>query len=844
MKRLTGKKVFFSVLIVATVAHLIFLTTEYIRCSEVEHVETKQHDNVTFPSVTLCSNVPIRRNVSVYWMMEDFGAYLVDDYDGLSIGNFEMEDLGNVKLPQNIRNGTSDYFLDIENITKKNEMEVLSQFAKYNSSDRLKYAEFPDIKMKIFIITATFQEDFTTLYWSHHIFNNLYYGNCLTINFDKMLKKKDKKVNSVGFEIKIERFRNGYNKDTNTVAERDDPSESNVMVIHEPYTQPIFDMRNVIKLIPYTDMSAAITKSEYIHEQNCVPREEINHEMEPTDMFYTEQQYVYSYEDCVSSCLQNLTMKYCQCQLPQFYADSQLPVCRSALQVNTIIEIKVNAFNMLIQSNFICRGLVTHTKVTLSQPTHVTTVVRLDPECKFEIVLSQVGGILGVYVGLSILTVVEFIYNWIAKVANKNKKKVSELSSCKNEGFFIGRSSISAVAITTESRNRLKKLFWILMLTSALYKTFEQGYLLLDNFLKYPVIETTNKISEIEFPAVTICSNVIFSQTTSDELKEKYFPEYIINGHTAIFFEEFFGYVAKQSFEERLSLGPKADFYIRKCYYWNNKRKYHCRQDIEFTMGKLGNCATINSGLLNGVNNPPINSSELFLELQYVDSQVRTLVDKIGLSVFIHPKGTSPNMECDQLASVVTPNSVFTLTFSTVVHNHLPFPYPSQCISELSPEYQWVNIFHDHHRQYKYTLETCLTSEMFNQTMTNPCMLHAFVLNMQGRLYTGNYFYKIFANSTKECNKNFTFPSFHCPSPCHEIKYIVEELRKVEVYKNSSYYFANLASLNDTNQTLYKGYLPSVLLIRPLKIETTVIEEVAAIAVKLLLFNLNINSFY
>ncbi|GAB6027982.1 Paired box protein Pax-5 [Chamberlinius hualienensis] len=859
-----------AVLIIATIAHLLFLTTEYIRCSEVEHVKIEQQDSKKFPSITLCSNVPIKRKVDRKWEMADLDFF----YNNFPVIALMFK--ANIKLPENIATGDDDEYLDIEEITKKNELEILSRLAKYNSSDRLRYAAFPDIMMNLFYNSESKQSGFDVADWSHHVFNNLYYGNCVTFNFAKMLsKKKLVNVNSVGFDAKIELFRNGYNSYTNSSAENDEPSEANVMVIHEPYTQPIFDSRNVIKIRPYMDVSVIITMNDFNHDINCQPRNDVKPEMQSTDMFYTEEQYIYSYETCVASCLQKLTMKYCQCQLPQFYADSQLPACRICRKIpehelqqqcDCKVPCKYSKFNYILaekssfknnkyyenlslENSFLSikghilaldfrdrwLGPSTDTMVTLTKASQVVAVVHLTPECMFEIVLSQVGGILGVYVGLSILTMVESIGNWMEKCFNKNRKNESKLSPLKNNRVknekFIERSSISAVILASASTSRLKRIIWISLLTIALYKAYEQGNQLLKKFIQYPIAETSEKISQIEFPAVTICSNVVFSQTASKEAKQKLDDRFTNRLDNYMDLSGVFSYIFSQPFEERQSLGPKAESYIKSCYYWINQRKYHCRSDIEFTMGKLGNCATINAGLLNDIDKHPLNSTELFLELEYIGSHSRALVDKIGLSVFIHPRGTSPNMEPKKMACVVTPNAKFTLTFSATEKRHLPSPYSSQCISELSPEYQWANIFHDHHRQYKHTLEGCLASDRFNQTMLNPCEMYDFDPDLQGRIFIDDYDNTII-DSNRLCLFNVTFPSFPCAIPCNEMKYVVEEFRKTPFYQskyesNVAHHFDNYSYFQE--ESITKEYPPSLLSIRPTKMVTTVMKEVAAI---------------
>ncbi|GAB6033567.1 hypothetical protein CHUAL_013502 [Chamberlinius hualienensis] len=140
-----------------------------------------------------------------------------------------------------------------------------------NETMRLQYAVHPADNIQITLHRKK-QEKTDYERWSYNIFNNMYCGNCITMN-------------SLHYNSKFDLGQgNGEQKDA--------ISKYQVTIIHEPYTQPVFDLSNIIRLPVSVETYVAVTKA------------------------------------CMTNGLQNLTMKYCKCQIPWFHSYSKLPVCK------------------------------------------------------------------------------------------------------------------------------------------------------------------------------------------------------------------------------------------------------------------------------------------------------------------------------------------------------------------------------------------------------------------------------------------------------------------------------------------------------------------------------------
>ncbi|GAB6025210.1 hypothetical protein CHUAL_010630 [Chamberlinius hualienensis] len=129
------------------------------------------------------------------------------------------------------------------------------------------------------------------------------------------------------YSNKISVFRNGKGD------QKDAISKYQVMVIHEPYTEPVFDMSNIIKLPVSVETYIGVTKMDINYEQNCISRDDYTPLNNSFKLLNLKQHYMYTMEACMANCLQNLTMKYCNCQIPWLHSYSKLPVCKGCRSI-------------------------------------------------------------------------------------------------------------------------------------------------------------------------------------------------------------------------------------------------------------------------------------------------------------------------------------------------------------------------------------------------------------------------------------------------------------------------------------------------------------------------------
>ncbi|GAB6025215.1 hypothetical protein CHUAL_010636 [Chamberlinius hualienensis] len=515
------KLIFHTVLVIATVAHLIYLGLQYISCEDVENYQVEQQNDLLFPSITVCSNIPIRQNVLK--PVDLSGSMLMYDYM-LGIMTYDNLD-SDIEIDKTLQN---DEDILKANLTMKNEMEIINKMAENNETMRLQYAEYPADHIQLTLHRRkqekTFYED-----WSFNIFNNLYYGNCITINSLQYNSKYDLgQVKGLTYSNKITTFRNGESK------QKDAISMNQVMVIHEPYTQPVFDMSNIIRLPVTVETYVAVTKMDINHEQNCISRDDYKPLNYSFNQMNPEQHYLFTMEACIANCLQNLTMKYCNCQIPWFHSYSNLPVCKGCRsipqeelnrQCDCKPPCKYSKYNLKVQQEVplteaesatedefraglhyeamvlntddvptmdLLNDKASNTKAIIEMENFAVDTIQYSPSCKVEIVLSQVGGILGVYLGLSITMLIEMAYDYVLKQIQKLKKhsssSISDFSASVNT--FLFTSSISLIVRIYNSKLLLKWI-WLFVLLGGVCKSAMQAQQLFHIYLQYVLLNVS-----------------------------------------------------------------------------------------------------------------------------------------------------------------------------------------------------------------------------------------------------------------------------------------------------------------------------------------------------------------
>ncbi|GAB6021657.1 hypothetical protein CHUAL_004240 [Chamberlinius hualienensis] len=866
-----------ALLILTTMLHIGFLIKGFINCDTMETISANQQPITDFPEITICSNVPVRRNATPTLNSDKKTATVLDELErnlqctlnanGDRMTPFHIYD---IYFPW-IQNG----FLMIETLTKKNELNIMNQLAKMTDEERMNYAEYPLMNHDV---SSHYQYTQRTITVDIHSFNNLYYGNCLqyqqvqTVGFyenDKSL------IDTLQLKFHIPHFRNG--KFT-----QDDMAEKYyVMIIHEPHTEPIFEIKNIIKLWPQTQTRINVDQIHYTYDKDCVMNRN-----------QTGSNYLYSVEGCLTSCLQQLTIKYCNCQLPQFSSDHQYPSCTgcnkipqdqldncncpppcSYFKYNVKTEIVNTAENEMdelkthlsktqtalknrddaysntnkgreylyaekyLHDSFFKKTL--HGKISIKISNSNTNRINVVSICRFEIILSEIGGILGTYTGLCIMMIIEMGYNYTKKLI-QIKRRLKPIFKLKEETVSTGSSSISLVA-RIEDSVPVMKLFWSAVLFIGLYNTFVQGYQLIGEYTQYSVKTTSEIMKEIKFPAITICSNNMLQPNASQDaidivLRARAFRVTAVHKRMKALevWESSIHQFSNFSYNKRYENGLPLKSYITDCHYKLNSQLYKCRHFHEFSYGLYGNCATFNPGLLNDNDSLAFNPNEVRMQLQYKPPLVADLILEIGLVVYIHPKSTSVNSVDFTEGIMIKPGFNYSLRFSTTIEKRLPAPYPSNCVWSKSPEQQWKNNFHDHPSQYEYTHKECQSSLVYN--------LSSMTVSMKTRyLYQG----RISMEDLSEANYDNQRKPSACPASCRDVIHQIHEfnvdtkMNEAEADENFEDILAirHQHPISDFNE-IVTPYAPSWLTIGPYKEETKVVKEEAVINVENILYQL------
>ncbi|GAB6022902.1 hypothetical protein CHUAL_006998 [Chamberlinius hualienensis] len=657
------------------------------------------------------------------------------------------------------------------------------------------------------------------------------YANCPDIEIATNSQKTNNKLPSLTICSNIPIRRNASYKDVKFYLT---PEIEKLIADRESATLPTFTATHVQYILAKKN---ALT--DYLHEKNCITRTPLreypfNQNNESEFTLYTEEDYYYSTEACMVSCLQNLTIKYCRCQRPQFQIYNQLPICRGCndipqweldacnckppckyskygVKIETVKQIpsKINttarskALYYHLLKNHTVNGMMHSfgkysfpSAVTIALPYESISVIKTESMCKVEIFLSQVGGILGTYAGLSILMIVNLIYGNGLKLLQHCKRAKENLISNKTDqprkaneptiGLF--RDIVNYIKIS----NLPTKIIWVSIVFVGFYKTFDQGYQLIDDYYRYPVVQKVETIGGIQFPSVTVCSNSILVKNSTSLEKEMVLKKYseIIkdlpqNTETDVY-STLKTYIQSLPVKIKKKFGSSIKNYIKSCHYKAGNEWQHCSYQnlYEHYNDLFGNCATFNPGFLNETSNNEFKPTELTMELQYEIQEFIEYVLWFGLLVFLHPKGTSPNLYQSQRNFLIQPGDHHWIKYSTVAIDHLPPPYPSDCVTTVTSTMLWKNNYYTHNSQYNYHHESCLSSGNYNcsaKVDAGLFELHRGRINPKEAEMMGNFLY---VKNMKYLY--YIFLDNDCQMPCSTVRHYVEDYARMGINDSKS----------------------------------------------------------
>ncbi|GAB6025899.1 hypothetical protein CHUAL_011872 [Chamberlinius hualienensis] len=606
-------------------------------------------------------------------------------------------------------------------------------------------------------------------------FNNLYYGNCVTFNTIRYEQKLSDGHSVLPTEINLV---------LNTRYMEKEPmwSKGPIVIFHESETEPIFDAKNINYIDTTADSVILVTKRDFTripwpYESQCVIND--NKPFRTTGKG-ERPHYSYSIEACITRCLQNLTVTYCKCRLPYFHSNKTLPVCGGCKNIPqsevedmcsckhackyseydlTLKPIRNKLSNVETSRSIVSGGNAYYFNATKDENRDeiqlkimvATTSVKYVRELLYYHVaymLSDIGGIFGLWIGISIMTIFEFLYELlnmgrkhIMKITGSSvgTKDVESENKPAGDTDSIGsdsskkrlvESSIPMVQRIQYSANCFGRVCWACLFIIGIFFATGQVYRLSKLYHEFRVLENVDdKVRMDVFPAVTVCSNVlVWSVEDIAETDRKT----LLNMTTST--QALNNYLAHKSNDFRLKVGVPMKKFIKQCQHETGGRKYSCKNLPEMNIPKFGNCVTYNAGLLNNDVDDEL-PTELNMRLQYVNSPImkETEYYNKGVYVHLHARGTSPFLHPKEWL-FIRPGEYFNIKFKTTLYERLPDPYINHCVSEYSPEYQWKNLFHTHDKMYKHTTKSCTESCQFNLTLAVTDCMNLVNAEFKGRL--------------------------------------------------------------------------------------------------------------
>lgn len=300
--------------------------------------------------------------------------------------------------------------------------------------------------------------------------NNLFYGNCLTVDANRYSDNSFKNEIESGyywFAVTVHNVTGFLSLHRH---------KSLVGTVHQSGTPPILKLENIFYIYPGDLLEIKVAQKEinrlsWPYENECVQSDNPSEQWK--SLYHSEETpYFYTMEACRDSCLQNLSYTYCNCinpmlsfrgELPEleefcFYGCNKIPSfevvkmcgCRHScrlLEFTYLEKRRPNAleepvfkkqFNNFMSKDILDEELEIWNKykeglavVTVSTSSNYAKVVREEAATTLPDLLAAIGGIFGLWIGFSVMSFFEIL----------DAIKVAVLSSLRRNCCLNGRNS-------------------------------------------------------------------------------------------------------------------------------------------------------------------------------------------------------------------------------------------------------------------------------------------------------------------------------------------------------------------------------------------------------------------
>ncbi|GAB6033351.1 hypothetical protein CHUAL_013118 [Chamberlinius hualienensis] len=428
------RKIFWFVVFVIGIAMAIYqsgsLINEYRRYVVIERTDRKNEWEVPFPSVTACVNNPIRWTTNI------------TDAIGLQVVVNTINKFNGV--PESAQTELANDFSDREQILLE-ELSHLSESERFSigfsKEDYVLYCTFGSIDC----IDILFE------------FNDLYYGNCVTFNPGFSSETVISTPKTITLNLL---FRSNFDE-AFPYLRRD---RGVVVLIHSPGSAPSLNRRLTQPIYPKRWVKYGVSQivnkrlpSPY--SSKCVDARDID--VQKTLVHYKESRpYIYTMDACLDSCLQKLAMRYCNCVLPEIpfpdnhhqtlcpytgcgfihdakqYSQCKCKQACREVSYNTVIytddrwleqDIWVDWVNRSAQGSHIKDvDMMKTCGIEVLFYSDEVVYITEEPKVMWADFLGSIGGNVGLWVGLSVLSILE-LFELLFQLFTKGLQSIANL---------------------------------------------------------------------------------------------------------------------------------------------------------------------------------------------------------------------------------------------------------------------------------------------------------------------------------------------------------------------------------------------------------------------------------
>ncbi|GAB6019964.1 hypothetical protein CHUAL_001493 [Chamberlinius hualienensis] len=349
--------------------------------------------------------------------------------------------------------------------------------------------------------------------------------------------------------------------------------------------------------------------------------------------------------------------------------------------------------------------------------------------------------------------------------------------------IFFKTTSITALNQVQYTDSYLLKFYWIILFVSGFSVSIFQSYLVIDNFLKFDILDRTRITlqSTVEFPAITVCANIPLKWNNETYISDPQMKEFVdeLNKHHGMTsdnrYQKIIDHLAGLDRNTRMELGVQKKDFIVHCTARELDDIYRsCSHDLLMSNSLYyGNCFTFNSGIKG--DNSWLLTSDLNLGLNFfTTTEYKDPRREASLMVVAHQAGTAPPL---REALYMSPGDFLEVDLFKKEYHRLPWPYKSECYENGQLRYQMLSLYYDEDHPYLYSPEACIESCIQNITMDScQCFISQYVLRKVKR-------------PVKECEQSCgATPSSdisricQCKNPCDQFEYSTKVHRHPEKY--------------------------------------------------------------